>query len=361
MQSAPLPVLLLGTVLAGCSVLQEFGAESFPGHDGGTPPIVSDRFLLESPEQSIVGQIQVIRARHEDTFVDIARAYDLGFDELVEANPGIDPWLPGEGTRIILPTRFILPGDIREGIVINLASKRLFYYLKPNAEGLRAVVTFPIGIGRSGWATPTGITHIASRGRDPSWYVPASIRKEHVEMGDPLPAVVPPGPDNPLGSHVLILGMTSYLIHGTNKPAGVGMRVSHGCIRLFPEDIQFLYNEAPDGVAVTILNEPVLLTWQDSGLFVEVHPPLEDDERDWSQLFPELLKAAMAEPPASAWQPDGNLIDSAVKAANGIPMSVMQGAPGPQRIGGRARLVNNLVIVPELEAEAESLAFETGD
>lgn len=362
MRSAHLPALLVsGILLAGCSVLEEIGQGSFAPAGGGVPPIVNDRFLLEYPGQRVVGEVQQIRARDEDTFVDIARAYNLGFDELIDANPGVDPWLPGAGTRIVLPTKFILPGDIRQGIVINLASKRLFYYLEPNAEGLRTVVTFPIGIGRSGWATPTGDTRITTRARDPAWYVPASVRKEHAEMGDPLPAVVPPGPDNPLGSHVLVLDMPSYLIHGTNKPAGVGMRVSHGCIRLFPEDIEFLYGEAPNGVAVRIVNEPLLFAWQDSELYLEAHPPLEDDERDWLQLFPELFKAAMAEPPAAAWQPDSYIIDSVVRASNGIPMSVMPGAAGPARMARRARLVNNLVIVPELKAEPESLAFESGN
>ncbi|HJP03974.1 MAG: L,D-transpeptidase family protein [Gammaproteobacteria bacterium] len=361
MRSAPLPVFLLGIFLAGCSILQEFEPDSHARRDSGTPPIVSDRFLLESPDQHIVGQVQAIRARYEDTFVDIARAYNLGFDELVEANPGIDPWLPGKGTRIILPTRFILPGEIRQGIVINLASKRLFFYLEPNKEGLRTVVTYPIGIGRSGWATPTGETHVASRGRDPAWYVPVSVRKEHAEMGDPLPAVVPPGPENPLGSHVLTLEMPSYLIHGTNRPAGVGMRVSHGCIRLFPEDIEFLYTEAPDGIAVTILDEPRLLAWQDGILFLEAHPPLEDDERDWLLRFPEMLSAALSDPLGSGAQPDPYLVDQIVGAATGIPMSIMPGAPDFVRIKNSAKLVNNLAVVPELEVETESLAFETGN
>ena len=166
------------------------------------PPIESDRFVIAA-DSDVVGEVQVIRARYEDTFVDIARAYDLGYDELVQANPGVDPWLPGAGTRIVLPTQFILPDAPREGIVLNIGAKRIFYYPKVAAGESPVVVTHPVGIGREGWATPIGSTTVVSKAKDPVWTVPASIRKEHAEAGDPLPARVPAGPDNPLGAYAL--------------------------------------------------------------------------------------------------------------------------------------------------------------
>ena len=194
-----LAVSFLAIAVTGCSSLQGLG-EKFgrAGSTAGTPPIVSDRFILED-DQQIVGELQVIYARDEDTFVDIARTYNLGFDELLEANPEVDPWLPGEGTPILLPTRFILPDTPRDGVVINLASKRLFYYPPADEDGTRSVITFPIGIGQQGSATPTGETTVTSKGKDPVWYVPASIRREYAAAGNPLPQQVPPGPDNPLG------------------------------------------------------------------------------------------------------------------------------------------------------------------
>jgi len=247
-------------------------------------PIGSNRFTLIDG-QDVVGEVQIVRARYEDTFVEFARAYGLGYDDLIAANPGVDPWLPGEGTAIVLPTQFVLPNAPRDGIVMNIAAKRLFYY-PPVADGEPQVVeTFPIGIGRTGWATPTGVTTVTSKARDPIWYVPRSVRAEHLAAGDPLPPQVPPGPDNPLGRHALGLGMPGYLIHGTNKPAGVGMRISHGCIRLYPEDIEYVFGQVPVGTAVRIVNQPYLFGWRDDQLYLEPHAPLDEDEREWLDLL----------------------------------------------------------------------------
>lgn len=241
----------------------------------------SHRFFV-SPGSDLVGRVQATVARHEDTLPDIARRFNVGYEEIVRANPGVDPWLPGEGTRVTLPTQYVLPDAPREGIVINLASMRLFYYLpRKDPDSPLEVITHPIGIGKVGWSTPEGRTKIVSRVKDPSWTPPASVRKEHAENGDPLPAKVPPGPDNPLGRHMMRLDWPSYLMHGTNKPYGVGMRVSHGCIRLYPEDIEDLFDIVTVGTGVTVVNQPYLLGWQDDVLFVQAYGPLEDDERDW--------------------------------------------------------------------------------
>ena len=345
-------VVLSVVVLAGCAGRKDDAdPSSVVEIPAVAPPIVSDRFLLESPGQQIIGELQVIETREEDTFVDIARTYNLGFDELVDANPSVDPWLPGEGTRVLLPTRFILPDAPRDGIVVNLASKRLFYFLEPDEDGVRAVITFPIGIGQSGTATPIGATTVTSKGRDPVWFVPASIRSEYAAEGNPLPAKVMPGPDNPLGSHVLILGMPSYLIHGTNRPAGVGMRVSHGCVRLFPENIEHLYDVVPVGVSVTIVNQPWLLAWDQQHLYLEAHQPLTDDEIDWSAIFPDTLAALLADVPNGTGVPDALRIDEILSAAQGIPLPLLEGEPQPADVFAEATVVNNLVVNPEPDPE----------
>ncbi len=234
-----------------------------------------------APDSDVIGETSVIVAEHEDTFVGLAREHNVGFEELRHANPDVDPWLPGEGTEIVLPTQHVLPDVERRGIVLNLPELRLYYF--PD-DGSNRVVTHPISIGRMDWATPLGKTTVVAKAADPTWYPPQSIRDEHAEMGDPLPAVVPPGPDNPLGGHALRLGIPGYLIHGTNKPAGLGMRVTHGCIRMFPEDIEALFDVIDTGTPVRIVNQPYKLGWGDGGLYLEAHRPLgEEQETDeWS-------------------------------------------------------------------------------
>jgi len=225
----------------------------------------------------LVGEIQVIEARHEDTFIKIARHYNLGYRELVQANPGVNPWLPGEGTDVVLPTRFVLPYAPRRGIVINLPELRLYYFPEDNPD---SVITHPISIGRMDWGTPLGVSHIQSKALKPTWYPPESIRKEYELDGRPLARVVPPGPDNPLGNHALRLSLPGYLIHGTNKPSGVGMRVTHGCIRMFPEDIEALFSRVEIGTPVYIVNQPYKIGWVEDGFYLEAHPPLDEELSD---------------------------------------------------------------------------------
>jgi L,D-transpeptidase ErfK/SrfK len=335
-------LLFAALLLSACSGLFD-ALESGVVHQAiGSPPIVSDRFLLTSEDQRVVGQIQIIEARYEDTFVDIARTYNLGFDELVEANPDVDPWLPGEGTRVVLPTQFILPEAGQTGIVINIASKRLFYFLPPDEDGARAVVTHPIGIGREGAATPTGITAVKSKGRDPVWWPTASIRREYAAEGNPLPPQVMPGPDNPLGKFVLVLEMPSYLIHGTNKPAGVGMRVSHGCVRLFPENIEALFEMVPVGEQVSLVNQPYLLAWHEGRLLLEAHAPLQDDQRDIAKLLTQRLTELEV---ATGLQDiaDQQRVAAIRDAAMGVPLPVLVAAPDPDAVLAAAPQVNNLV------------------
>lgn len=235
-------------------------------------------FVLD-PASDVIGEVQVIRSVYEDTFFRLARRFNVGYDELRRANPGVDPLLPGEGTEIVIPSRYVLPDAPRRGIVLNIPEYRLYYF--PD-DGSNRVITHPIGTGREGWNTPYGRTTVVSKTHLPTWIPPASIRAEHAANGDPLPAVVPPGPDNPLGEYALKLGFASYLIHGTNKPAGVGMRVSHGCIRMFPEDIESLFSMVAQGTPVTIVNQPYKLGWGEGGLYMEAHPPLAEESEQWT-------------------------------------------------------------------------------
>lgn len=313
------------------------------------PPIVGGRYELD-PGQEIVGELQIVRTRYEDTFVDIARAYGLGYDELVAANPGVDPWLPGADTEIVLPTRFVLPRAPREGLVLNIAAKRLFYYPPTHNGEPQVVETYPIGIGREGWSTPTGVTTVVSRARDPVWFVPASVRQEHLEAGDPLPSQVPPGPDNPLGRYVLGLGIPGYLIHGTNKPAGVGMRVSHGCVRLFPENIESLYNDVDIGTPVRIVNQPYLFARVGDDLVFEAHEPLEDDERDWRAGLVQLARARLVGFADEVVSIDEDRIARIADDARGFPVSVIGWRPDTDATLRSARLVIN-IIEPERIAD----------
>ncbi|MEM9172810.1 MAG: L,D-transpeptidase family protein [Pseudomonadota bacterium] len=245
---------------------------------GGVLPASAEVFLLPDDRSDVIGAIVEVPARAEETFVEIARRHGLGYNDLLRANPKVDPWLPGEGTPVRLPTMFILPPGPRSGVVLNLPEYRLYYYPPAGKDGVRRVHTYPISIGRMDWETPLGRTTVIAKAVKPSWYPPASIRKEHADAGDPLPGVVPPGPDNPLGEYAMRLGLPGYLIHGTNRPAGVGMRVTHGCIRMFPEDIEVLFGNLPVGTPVRIINEPVKAGWLNGQLYVEAHVPLAGPE-----------------------------------------------------------------------------------
>lgn len=247
-------------------------------------PVGAQTFPLPRPDTDLVGSISEVEARKEDTLVDIARRHRIGQEAIVLANPAVDRWYPGEGTEVVLPSRHILPSGPRRGLVLNAPEMRLYYYPAPNKGEPAQVQVFPVAIGRMGWETPLAETTLVSKERDPAWRPPESIRREHAEQGDPLPLVVPPGPDNPLGRYALRLGLPGYLIHGTNKEFGVGMRVSHGCIRMLPEDIEALYPQIPLGTPVHIVNEPVKVGWQGGILYLEVHPPLQEDQAGRDRL-----------------------------------------------------------------------------
>ena len=223
----------------------------------------------------VIGAVSTITAREEDTLIDIARRHGLGYQDIVRANPDVNVWVPGEGTKVVLPTQFVLPSGPRKGVILNLAEYRLYYFPEAKDGETAYVMTYPISIGRMDWETPLGLTKIISKVRNPSWYVPQSVLDEHAADGNPLPRIVPPGPDNPLGEFAMRLGLPGYLIHSTNRPAGVGMRVTHGCVRMFPEDIKYLFGQVGTNTAVRIINEPVKIGWSGNELVMEVHPILE--------------------------------------------------------------------------------------
>jgi L,D-transpeptidase ErfK/SrfK len=280
-----------------------------------------------SPDQDLVGRVRVIEARYEDTFVTLARTYDLGYEELRSANPDVDAWLPGEGTKIVLPTQYVLPRAPRRGIVINVPELRL-YYFPANEPG--KVITHPISIGRMDWSTPLGTTTIVDKVPNPSWYPPQSIREEHAARNEPLPTVVPPGPQNPLGQFALRLGLPGYLIHGTNKPAGVGMRVTHGCIRLFPEDIEAMFESVPVGTPVRIVNQPYKLGWAtDGSLYLEAHPPLSEEREAGEWSMTDLTREFVAVTEDRYVDVYWGSAETVMHEASGIPVQVSSSATLP--------------------------------
>jgi len=281
------------------------------------------QYPLTDAQALMFGEIETITAFGEDTLPDLARRYSLGYEEIQKANPGVDLWLPGEGTPILIPNQRLLP-TIREGIVVNLPEHRLYYFLKPKKGETPQVITFPVSIGKMDWSTPLGKTKVVDKRKNPTWTPPESVRKEHAERGDPLPAVVKSGPDNPLGLYAMRLGITpgAYLIHGTNNPIAVGMAITHGCIRMYPEDIEALFPLVPVGTPVWLVNEPVKVARVDGQVWLEVHPPIDDQgQRADVDLegFYALANAALGETPAAIhW----DFVLSTLKDAVGIPQSV---------------------------------------
>ena len=251
-------------LLASCALSAKLHAATYP---------------LPGGEDAVIGEIQYIAAAHEDTLLDLGRRYGVGYEEIVAANPGVDPWLPGAGTRVLIPSRYILPEE-REGVVVSLAEHRLYYFPRAKADAAPVVMTYPISIGKMDWKTPLGMTRIVNKREKPIWYPPESVRKEHEADGRPLPKAVPAGPDNPLGDYAMRLGIPggAYLIHGTNLPAGVGMQVTHGCIRMYPENIAEFYKMVPVNTPVRLIDQPYRMGWHGEDLYIEVHAPLEGQD-----------------------------------------------------------------------------------
>jgi L,D-transpeptidase ErfK/SrfK len=272
-------------------------------------------FVLPSPGNDIVGDVQWVQALPGDTFNKIGRRYDMGYFELVEANPMIDPLHPQPGSIIVIPSRFILPPGPRHGLVINLAELRIYYY-PPQRH---VVISFPVGIGREGWDTPLGPSWITEKMRNPTWIVPESIRKDRAKEGINLPVKVPPGPDNPLGGYAMRLKQATYLIHGTNDSQGIGRRSSAGCIRLFPEDIESLFSEISIKEKVTVIDAPYKFGWDKQKLYLEAHAPLQRLSLPTRFTMEEkLLRANGVKAAKIQWQ----CVERIARQENGIPQEV---------------------------------------
>lgn len=235
-------------------------------------------YLITPDSPDLIGELGQTTTVYEDTISDLARNFDQGYREMRLANPKVDSWLPGTGTEVLVPSMYVIPKAPRDGIVINTAEMRIYYFNGKDASGAKRLLTFPISIGREQWVTPKGRTTVVGKVKNPAWHPPKSIRKEHAEEGDILPTVVPAGPDNPLGTHALLLGIDGYLIHGTDKPFGIGMRVTHGCIRMYPEDIVTMFNATPVGTPVYIVNQPIKVGIASGNIYLEVHPHLEEEQ-----------------------------------------------------------------------------------
>jgi L,D-transpeptidase ErfK/SrfK len=304
-----------------------------------------ERFPLESPEISVVGTIRQARARADDTLVDIAREFDLGYDQIVSANPDVNRWIPGDGTVVTLPSLYILPGAVRKGLVLNIAELRLYYYPAIVKGSTPEVLTYPVSIGRMDWRTPLGITKVARKERDPVWRPPPSIRAEHAREGEELPTFIAGGdPTNPLGRFALRLGIPSYLIHGVDerKAFGIGMRVTHGCIRMYPEDIEELFDMVPANTQVTIVDEPIKIGKVGDRVFLSVHQPLDEGEDESLPPLPRVTLGQVMHHLSTQMrydaQVDSRLIRTIVEAGDGIPREIARGSDLPHPGEGRTAI-----------------------
>ncbi len=325
---------ILAALLVACSADTSHSVAEF----------AASRHPLPPPGTDVVGSLAAVRARASDSLLGLARNFDVGHDEILDANPEVNPELPGGGARVLIPTQHILPPGLREGIVVNLAALRLYYY---PADG-HTVITHPAGIGRGSWATPEGNARVVSKDIDPVWRIPPSIRTESARLGETLPAVVPPGPDNPLGQYALRLNLPGYLIHGTNRPYGIGMRVSHGCIQLYPEDISALFPKVPVGTKVTVINRPYLIGRIAGHPYLEAHPPQEDDAtQDRAELLARLHQSAQeagVDVTNIHWEQALRI----ARMARGVPLPIYRGAPAPEVV---------LASVPLVESAATTNAW----
>ncbi len=349
-QSRNVSVLAAATLFTACSLISPSSKKTLP-----VPPYVAPadpvaqsthRFEIDADKDDVVGLVQVTKASKEDTLPDIARRFNIGYEEIVRANPKVDPWLPGAGRDIIVPTQFILPNAPREGIVVNLAAMRVYFFPKRAAGAKQLVYTFPIGIGKIGWTTPEGSTKVLRKVKDPTWIPGPGVRAEHKENGEILPKVVVAGPDNPLGNRAMYLGWSQYLIHGTNKPYGVGLRSSHGCMRLYPEDIETLYDMVALGEKVTVVNQPFVFGWHHDQLYLQAYDVLEDDPRDWQKAQKRLLSKTLAERIQKQLKTRGEQVnwEAVSKLAHdprGIPVSISLGEASVEQVMTSAKRVQN--------------------
>jgi L,D-transpeptidase ErfK/SrfK len=310
-------------------------------------PAEAYRFAVDPKlNDEVVGEVQITQTTQQDSLADIARRFSVGYNEIQRANPGVDMWVPGAGRRVVIPTQFILPDAPQVGIVVNIAEMRLYYFPPRDHGGQKMVYTYPIGIGRVAWKTPSGVTTVVRKAMNPVWRPPVDILEEHREEGDPLPAEIRPGPNDPMGTRALYLGWPEYAIHGTNKPVGVGMRVSHGCMHLYPEDILQLYSLVPVGTPVRAVNQPFVFGWHRGDLYMQAFGPLEGDQRDWQTATRKLLEQAMGpgiqkELGERNEQVRWDLVLQLARDPQGIPVAITDSNASLERVLANARQVQN--------------------
>jgi len=348
--------------LHGCATTKSFHEESRPIPRHLEENIERNEFSVAKGDD-VIGRLAFISLEKGDTLPDIARHFSLGINEVSAANPGVDIWVPEAGERIMLPLSFILPDATRKGIVINLAAMRLFQF-KGDSESL-AVLTYPVGVGTEERPSPTGQMYVERKATRPTWHVPASIAEDHRKKGDPLPAKVLPGPQNPLGEYALYLSKSSYLIHGTNKPASIGLRATNGCIRLYPEDVEKLYENTPVKTPVSIVKQPYLLGQWNGVVYMEVHAPPEHlDADEFDKIYTKLRNIEKESGRTLDW----SKVKKVLAEARGIPVPIFEIRQGsgkgvaetievrhPGELYGRPE-------VPELKTDAWSvLAAEVRD
>ena len=321
-----LTVLLMFILsLHGCAFMREVLEKSLPLPSHLEEKIERNDFFVAKGDE-VIGRLAVVRLEKEDTLPDIARHFSLGINTVSAANPGIDIWVPEAGERILLPLSFILPDTLRKGIVINLAAMRLFYF---KGDGkLLAVSTYPVGVGTTERPSPMGQMYVERKMFRPTWYVPVSIAEDHRKKGDPLPAKVTPGPLNPLGEHALYLSKSDYLVHGTNKPASIGLRATNGCIRLYPEDIKRLFENTPVKTPVSIVNQPYLVGRRDGIVYIEVHTPFEESgTAELEKAYAKLKNIEKKSGRALDWKK----VKEVVAEARGIPVPILEIRQGSEK------------------------------
>ena len=283
----------------------------------------ASRYLIEeSNRNTVIGSTKIIYADERDTLLDIARNHGFGYQDMKLANVNVDTWLPDDGQEVVLPSQFILPVASMDGIVLNVPEMRLYYYPPKEKGKLQEVFTYPLGVGREGWNTPYIKTIIVEKKVNPNWYPPKSILKEHEEAGDPLPKIVKPGPENPLGNYAMRLGRRDYLIHGTNKPNGIGMRISHGCIRLYPEDIKELFSKVSLKTPVNIINQPYKVGVKNDVIYLEVHPFLDEDKEKYENNLTSVIALIIKISNNRKYQIDMRTAYEAIKNPTGLPIAV---------------------------------------
>ena len=337
-KSALLLFLMIGLMLlSGCQTPSSL----FPGEEKSVtielpepqPESVDTHEFKLSNGDNMVGTIAAIDTRENDALPDIARHFGLGYNDISIANSSISPWTPKPGSHVLLPVQFILPDSPHKGITLNLANMRLFYYPKKQPN---KVYTYPVGIGRQGWNTPMGLTSIVTKDANPSWTVPESIQREHAEKGDSLPKVVGSGPDNPLGLYAMRLGVPGYLIHGTNKPYGIGMQISHGCVQMYPEDIEVLFKKATVGMPVRIIHQPYMTAWHQDMLYLEAHEPLEKWAKDKAKLKKQVVKQLHELSDEKSVAVDWSKVERILQRSDGIPTPVLMQSPDIAEISANA-------------------------